>query len=125
MLQACEKIKQVRPDLTPLDFAGADMGLWHTFMCFAFSNDTGIVNENLIPDSTSTQYKETIDLFKTFREKGYVSDGVLGYKSADAEKLYYSGNVYHLLYSGRIPPVTNTDRINSSEIPRIFISYFK
>ena len=91
LLAACEKIKEVRPDLTPLDFAGADMGLWHYFMCFAMSNDAGIVKEDGTPGSTDDRYKAAIDLFKTFKEKGYVADGVLGHKSADAEKLYYSG----------------------------------
>ncbi len=92
LLEACEKIKQTRPDLIPLDFAGADMGLWHYFMCFALSNDSGIVDDGLEPASTSEQYKQTIDLFKTFKEKGYVADGVLGHKGADAERLYYSGD---------------------------------
>jgi len=67
------------------------MGLWHYFMCFAMSNDAGIVKEDGTPGSTDDRYKAAIDLFKTFKEKGYVADGVLGHKSADAEKLYYSG----------------------------------
>ena len=91
LLDACEKIKEKRPDLIPLNFAGADMGIWHYFMCFALSNDSGIVSEDIKPDSTSKEYKETIELFKTFKEKGYVAEGVLGHKSADAERSYYSG----------------------------------
>lgn len=89
LLDACEKIKQTRPDLVPLDFAGGEPGSWHYFICFAMSNDAGILNTDGTPASTSEAYKQTIDLFKTFKEKGYVADGVLGHKSADAEKLYY------------------------------------
>lgn len=92
LLAACEKIKQTRPDLVPLAFAGAEPGSWHYFICFAMSNDAGILNEDGTPASTSEAYMQTIDLFKTFKEKGYVADGVLGHKAADAEKLYYSGD---------------------------------
>ncbi len=47
------------------------MGLWHYFMCFAMSNDAGIVKEDGTPGSTDDRYKAAIDLFKTFKEKGY------------------------------------------------------
>ncbi len=48
LLEAFEKIKKARPNLTSLDFAGADMGLWHYFMCFVLSNDSGIVDDRFV-----------------------------------------------------------------------------
>ena len=92
LLDACAKIKEAHPDIIPLVVAGNDMGFWHYTMNFALSNDVGIVDAEGKPASESQNYIETIDFLKTFVEKGYVSDGILGHTAADIERIYYSGN---------------------------------
>lgn len=92
LLDACEKLKAWNPDIVPLALTGATNGIWHCFMSFAMSNGVGIVDEAMKPTSESDAFKETIDLFQTLREKGYVAQGVLGHDDAAAETLYYGGN---------------------------------
>mgnify|MGYP000945590017 CR=1 FL=1 len=91
LLDACAKLRDWNPEIVPLALTGATNGIWHCFMSFAFSNAVGIVDEEMRPTSETQPFKETIDLFQTLREQGYVAEGVLGHDDAAVETLYFGG----------------------------------
>ena len=106
--EVCAKLLETFPDKIPFIIAGAEFMPTHAVIGFGANNGTGFVNENLEPNMTSPEFIEILAFFRDLYANGYISAGSASYASADAEKLFTSGEGA-MVYLGAPAFVQNSD----------------
>ncbi len=92
-LDVARTLKETFPDKVPVLMAGggSDAISCHIAFVLNSTNTTGFVDENLETAMTSQAQIENYEFLKTMYDEGLVSEGSVGYASADTQKMWLAG----------------------------------
>lgn len=89
--EACAKLKE--SGVTALVFTGNNLpGLSSIGDAFCISNGTGVIDTDYNPTILSDANQETYAYIKELYDNGYIAEGVMGYDSTDAQRLFLNGD---------------------------------
>lgn len=103
-----EMLKTIRDktDLIPLVFAGGDNMCKHFAYQLSIYNDTGMVTKDMKGDFNNPKIKQVLEFVNTLVKEKVIAPGTIGYKDADAQKMYFSGKAA-VFFSSVDPQVFN------------------
>lgn len=88
---ACAKLKE--SGVTPMVFTGNNLpGLSSIGDAFCISNGTGVIDTDYIPTILSDANQETYAFIRELYTNGYIAEGVMGYDSTDAQRVFLNGD---------------------------------